>query len=536
MSCNHLLGETCHCNRGEPCLMTYQVDSAAGSLSFTSGQTMRNRKLELVDEGKGVDVTVSVEGSCQNGSDNCPSGYITDNDSYAEDVSVAQCQSYHLNYHADKAFGLLDALKFMLAEKQLSQLPHTTYQVCVSQCAGKPQQEHSILYQPFYSRFLGDLTNDCFINVYPKIELESDLTLSYDSKSEAMTDEQRYAEYFERQQSGSYQGEEISANKITKSFSLAGSLTIKQGSSTTKYGETLTHSRSNYTHARNLQSSFENIVEQWRLINGIIDIIKQIKSGTYQNAGQDEVKLVSFKLGKPKVTFKGKQTCELVDKQFGTSGQLSLGFMPLFDFKITLDLVLAAAAYFNMKGVVEDIREQAQELEERVKAGNTGAYAGAEFFVALSSRIDTGGTLTQEVTGATQYELNADQKVALSSDFNVRAGGKVWVMEGAFQLLGQIKAECSFALISTNKDDESKVELVFFHNGIKAIVEIKASASIKSEDDKYGQGTGGFGGWSNENVSAESGVSYTKEKEWKWVEPLSEKDSPYRTTLMSSKQ
>lgn len=535
MSCNHLLGETCHCNRGEPCLMTYQVDSAAGSLSFTSGQAMHSRKLELVDEGKGVDVTVSVEGSCQNGSDNCPSGYITDNDSYAEDISVAQCQSYHLNYHADKAFGLLDALKFMLAEKQLSQFPHTTYQVCVSQCAGKPQQEHSILYQPFYSLFLGDLTNDCFINVYPKIELESDLTLSYDSKSEAMTDEQRYAEYFERQQSGSYQGEEIPANKITKSFSLAGSLTIKQGSSTTKYGETLTHSRSNYTYTRNLQNSFENIVEQWRLINGIIDIIKQIKSGTYQNTGQDEVKLVSFKLGKPKVTFKGKQTCELVDKQFGTSGQLALGLTPLFDFKITLDLVLAAAAYFKMEKAVAEIREQAQKLEEKVKAGQAGAYVGAEFFIALSSKLDVTGTLTQKVKGPTEYGLSTLANVALSSDVNVRGGAKVWVVEGAFQLSAQIKAECQCALRSTTKEDESKVELVFFHNGIKAIVKIETSASTNGNKKLSSQGSGGRGGQRSGN-KAEASVRYTKEKEWKWVEPLSEKDSPYRTTLMSSKQ
>ncbi|MCG9753194.1 hypothetical protein L1D54_22400 [Vibrio brasiliensis] len=535
MSCNHLLGETCHCNRGEPCLMSYQVDSAAGSLSFTSGQAMRNRKLDLVDEGKGVDVTISMEGSCQNGSDSCPSGYITDNNAYAEDVSVAQCQSYHLNYHADKAFGLLDALKFMLSEKQLSQLPHSTYQVCVSQCAGKPQTERSILYRPLYTRLLGDLTNDCFINVYPKIEMESDLTLSYDSKSEQVSDEQRYAEYFERQRSGTYQGEEISANKITQSFSLAGSLTIKQGSTTTKYGEKLTHSRSNYTYTRNLQSSFENIVDQWRLINGIIDIIKQMKSGTYQNAGRDKVKLVSFKLGKPKVTFKGKQTCELVDKQFGTSGQLALGLTPLFDFKITLDLVLAAAAYFKMEKAVAEIREQAQKLEEKVKAGQAGAYVGAEFFIALSSKLDVTGTLTQKVTSPTEYGLSTLANVALSSDVNMRGGAKVWVVEGAFQISAQVKAECQCALRSTNKDDESKVELVFFHNGIKAIVTIETSASTNGNKTLSSQGSGGRGAWYDEDVSAESSISHTTEKEWQWMKALSEKESPYRTTLMSSK-
>ncbi|MCY9829468.1 hypothetical protein OTK54_25525, partial [Vibrio chagasii] len=184
---------------------------------------------------------------------------------------------------------------------------------------------------------------------------------------------------------------------------------------------------------------------------------------------------------------------------------------------------------------VAEIREQALKLEEKVKAGQAGAYAGAEFFIDLSSKLDVTGTLIQKVKGPTEYGLSTLANVALSSDVNVRGGAKVWVVEGAFQLSAQIKAECFCALRSINKDDESKVELVFFHKGIKAIVKIETSASTKSEDDKYGQGSGGFGA-ARGSTKAESSLSYTKEKEWTWVKSLSEKDSPYRTTLMSSKQ
>ncbi|MCY9829469.1 hypothetical protein OTK54_25530, partial [Vibrio chagasii] len=184
---------------------------------------------------------------------------------------------------------------------------------------------------------------------------------------------------------------------------------------------------------------------------------------------------------------------------------------------------------------VAEIREQALKLEEKVKAGQAGAYAGAEFFIALSSKLDVTGTLTQKVTGPTEYGLSTLANVALSSDVNVRGGAKVWVVEGAFQLSAQVKAECQCALRSTNKDDESKVELVFFHNGIKAIVKIETSAKRTSSDGWTSQGSGGRGGQRSGN-KAEASVSYTKEKEWKWVESLSEKDSPYRTTLMSSKQ
>lgn len=533
MSCNHLPGETCHCNRGEPCMMSYQVDSSAGSLTFLSGLPMKKRTLHLVDDGKGTDISVSLEGSCQHGSSECPSGYITDSCSYGEDISATQCQSYHLKYQADEAFGLLDALKFILAEKKQSQLPHTTYQLCMSQCAGKPQQSYSILYSPPYSRLLGELTNDCFVNVYPKIDLESNLTLSYDSKSESVSDEVRYEEYFERQRNGSYQGEEIPTNEIIRSFSLTGSLTIKQGSTTTQYSEKLTHSSSNLSYTRNLQSSFENIVDQWRLINGIIDIIKQMKSGTYQNAGQDKVKLVSFKLGKPTITFKGKQTCELVDSKVGTNGTLELGLTPLFDFKVTLDLVLAAAAYFKMEKAVAEIREQAQKLEDKVKAGQAGAYVGAEFFIALTSKLDVTGTMTQTTDEPTQYGLSTVSNVALSSDVNVRGGAKVWIVEGAFQLSAQIKAECKCAIRSRIDGDNSKVELIFFHEGIKAMVKVETSASTNKNYGVTSQGVGDRNGFRN-GAKTESKVSYTKEKEWQWVKSLSEKDSPYRTTLMGS--
>ena len=534
MGCKQCIGETCSCNRGEPCLLSYQVDCDTRSVSFVSGGLMSTRILKAMDKGSGADITVSLEGFCESNSAQCPTGYITDHKSYAEGVSIGQCQPYRLHYQSNKEFGLLDAIRLMLAENKLTRLPSTTYQLCITQCAGKPQQEYTIRYTPLFTRILGELSNDCFIEVYPETKIESKLTLSYDSKSEKVSDDVRYKEYFERMRNGTHQGEAIPEKEISRSFSLEGSLAIKQGSTTTTYASGLETRSSNFTYDRNLQDTFDNIVDQWRLINGIINIIKQIKSGTYQSSGRDKVKLVTFKLGKPKVTLEGTQTYELTDSAIETSGEIALKFDPLFQFEITLDLVLAAAAYFGVKSAVAEIREQAQKLEDKVKAGQAGAYVGAEFFVRLSSTLSTEGTVKRNIDAPTEYGLSAVTSVALSSEANVRGGAKVWNVEGAFQVTGQIKAECLLAIRSKTDGEDSSVELVFFHKGIKAKVSIKISGSIESNKSHSSQGDGSLDAFDNENTTTESTFSYTEEEEWAWVPELKEADSPHKVTLIGN--
>ncbi|MCG6364557.1 hypothetical protein K6U31_16370, partial [Vibrio fluvialis] len=143
--------------------------------------------------------------------------------------------------------------------------------------------------------------------------------------------------------------------------------------------------KSNLVKVKNIQDSFENFREQWSLINGIIGIVEHLKNGTYQNTGADKVKLVSFDFGPPKLVLEGKRSSEIVDSKVVTTGNVTLKFDPLCDLKISLDLILAAAAYFKMEKAVAEIRKQAKQLEEKVKAGEIGAYAGAEFFISLTT-------------------------------------------------------------------------------------------------------------------------------------------------------
>ncbi|EJN3164327.1 hypothetical protein NPV54_003769, partial [Vibrio cholerae] len=145
----------------------------------------------------------------------------------------------------------------------------------------------------------------------------------------------------------------------------------------------------------------------------------------YQNTGADKVKLVSFDFGPPKLVLEGKRSSEIVDSKVVTTGNVTLKFDPLCDLKISLDLILAAAAYFKMEKAVAEIRKQAKQLEEKVKAGEIGAYAGAEFFISLTTKLDASGTVTFNSEHPAKYDLSQVATVTLSSLVNLRGGAKV---------------------------------------------------------------------------------------------------------------
>ncbi|MGD8111853.1 hypothetical protein [Vibrio sp. TRT 17S01] len=537
MSCKHLPGEVCHCNQQAPCLIGYQIDSDGGVIQYQNGK-FSQQKLTLLDEGKGTKISVSVEGNCSSGLSTCPSGYITDNQQFSETLSATACQQHVLTYKAEPSqkMGLLSALQHLLAEKKTTTVPYTRYQVCLTQCVGKPQVEQTLWLSPPLSYILGQVPVDSFIYVYPKVKIESELTLSGKTVKKAVSDEDRYAAYQNLESANRLNGLSIPSEEIKKSVTLEGKLTINQGSEKTVYGSGLTTTRSNMpgqTNTVNLNDEFENIRQQLKTVDAIVSIIEQIKKGTYESAGQEKVKLINFEFKAPQISIKGNQTLTMVDNVMGTDSEVSVGFAPLFGFSLKLDMLLAAAAYFKMEKPVAAIRQKAAELEQLVKEGHQGAYAGAEFDITLSGSLSTEGKITQKPKQSPQYGFDCVTTVALSSLVNVSGGAKIWIVEGAFKMVAEVVAEGKCALRST-LNEEPKVELVFFHEGIKAKVTIETSLDIGSnretESSSNTTNAGGYRGGAQ--VQSTVSKADTKTHEWIWVQPLSEQKSNYRSVLI----
>lgn len=548
MACKHPhpVGESCHCNQNGNCLVHYQINSDAGLFEFKNGD-VSSRIIKLVDKGEGAKVNIAVKGSCINKLATCPSGYLTDNIDYSEALTATQCKTHTLRYRGNliHEMGLLEALQSILAEGT-TPLRYTRYKVCITQCAGKPQVNEPVwLTSSPISYLLGQLTSDTFIDVYPKTEIKSNLTLSFSPTDKIeLTDKDRKEEYQYRKDNnllgkknhvgpnGTLQHQPIPKTEIKKKMTLSGSLTITQGSLITEYSSSQSVTKSNLYRVKPLQSAFENIVDQWKIINGIIDIVKKIRNGTYQKDGASKVKIIDGKWGDTKISLESTQTHDLVDTAIATSGTTTLGFSPLCEFTITLDMVLAAAAYFKAEWIVNELRQQAKALEEKVKAGSLGAYAGADFVFTLATKLDAAGVITFKTNQAASYSLNAETTVTLLGRANIRGGAKVWFVEGAFLLQGEVAAEGKLVLQSKLKNDQPHVELVYFHEGIKTKVKIEVAASVNVEDTKAATGDASATSWDNAASSPTYGIKKTYNEEWQWADKLTKDNSPYRTTLI----
>ncbi|ENY3129695.1 hypothetical protein ACFXAP_003789, partial [Vibrio cholerae] len=114
----------------------------------------------------------------------------------------------------------------------------------------------------------------------------------------------------------------------------------------------------------------------------------------------------------------------------------------------------------------------------------------------------------------------------------LRGGAKVWVVEGAFLLEAKVVAEGKIALRSKIKDKKPLVELIFFHDGIKAEVKIEVSGSVDEKNTKDTSGNSGPDAWDYVESTTELSAKKTYTKEWIWAKALSEANSRYRTTLI----
>ncbi|KEA61753.1 hypothetical protein ADIMK_4210 [Marinobacterium lacunae] len=341
-----------------------------------------------------------------------------------------------------------------------------------------------------------------------------------------------------------HRGLAIPDKEITRSFNIEGEIEVNAGGDVTKYSSKLEGSRSNLSSSKRslkleLSSSFNEVRDEIQLIRAISGAIEMVKSSTYQSRGKETVKLVAFDFKPPVITLKGEgKTRHKSDTAFGVEHTLSAGFSPLFEFSITLDLVQAAAAYFKVDTVVAELREQAKKQEAKVKAGQQGAYVGAELEIKLTTKLETQGSIKRTLdSDHPEYDFSAESTISLTGSANMRGGAKVWIVEGAFALSGKVIAEgkCALQAVKKNagaKNEKEIVELVMYHNGIKAEVEITVSGSVDTGKKSYsGEGNNKIDGYRG---SAEPEKKESFKREWIWANPMKKEDSNFRMDIFGS--
>lgn len=534
MPCNHPLGIACQCQRQGLCLESYQIKSDDKVWEYHSGG-LPISLIKLIDSGEGVPLDITLEGQCTNYNFNCPNGVLTDNKEWVQPLAASGTQACRVSYvpQSHQPIGLLKALDLFWNRPQLSDMPYTPYHMQVTQCNDWEQKPMLYWSNDPWTQMMGQLSREVTFKVYPSFEMESSLSISFSRSKHEKTDEERFDEYIERQSKGYKTGLAVPTYETLDNFHFGGELSITQGRVKTKYGVGLEVTSSDFLHQRNLEQEVGKIAKQWSLLKGIVSVLNLVKGGSYQNAGKEKINVIDTQFGPSKVSLIGTQSLKLEGDELVLERIGKATFNPLFKFTLSLDFVLAAAEYFKLKNMAVLIREKAQELEDKVKAGQVGAYAGAEFFVTFSSELNTENELHSKLEEEDHFR--AEAKVSINVGLNIRGGAKIWVMEGAFKLTAQTVAEGMIVMRPRKlPNGEERSELIFCHKGIKTTVVITTELYIRGEDEsaksiKNKQWTNNYG---RHGVDKTIYSSQREEKrEWIWAEALTEKESPYRVTL-----
>ncbi|HFG1991892.1 TPA: hypothetical protein ACGF6V_002736 [Vibrio cholerae] len=536
MLCKHPAGVACRCNLKGDCLVRYQITSDAGLFEFKNGDN-KFSTIKLVDKGQGTKVNIAIEGKCTNNLTTCPTGYLSDERSFSEALSTSQCKDHTLFYRPKRGenMGLLEAIQNLFTKDKSKGVPYTSYKVCITQCAGKPQTMQTQWLTPPIQYLLGDLLNDTFIDVYPQIKIQPKLTLSGKYIKKEINDEERYKAYKYKEKANQLDGLSIPTDEIRKGFSISGELSITTGSHVTQYGLGYERVNSNIPgqpSTRNLSAEFEGIKKQVQLVNAICTVVEQVQSGIYSDKpGKEDIKLYKFEYQPPSISIEGEQILQMTNGIFDTTGKVILKLNPIVGFEIKLDMLMAAAKWFKIDSAIGLMREKAAQLEEKVKNGQKGAYAGAEFDITLKTTLNATATIHHKSLQEPTYYLETEVEVPIIGDLNARSGARVWVMEGAFKLESRIQAQGMLALTSKTKNRNAKAELVFYHGGIWAEVSIENSFNFDSnQDDKNQSEDSGLGGLQNKNKT--NPPSDSKKHRWDWVGAMDKQTSPYRVTVL----
>ena len=210
-------------------------------------------------------------------------------------------------------------------------------------------------------------------------------------------------------------------------------------------------------------------------------------------------------------------------------GKVSVGFTPLIGLRITFDLLQAFAAWYGAASVTDIIRQQLAARENSVKTGNNGAYLGLKFDLIASGTVNLALIFESDKNKNWNWRVDGSNevKLALALEANARAGVKIYVFEGAFEVYAKAIAE---GVISFDSAVNSNVEMIFYHNGIRAEVGASISVGIAKEGNKSRVEENGR--ISTNTADATAKHSEGQKKEWIIHDKLEKNKSTYRFHLL----
>lgn len=527
---------TCDCKNPDTCIHSFKLNIDQRTYEYK-----QNDFLSIIDVINQTDsslpLTLSLTGkSCVSHNPQCPNGIIYN---INRKETLAQFSSGVVKYEVDVDEKIvthlteIDAIsfisKYILCQKPTSNwLPKNQYLLRIGQCYGDPLIERNINFLDGFKQVFGLAPHDriwTYINVYPGYDWEVNVKIGLANEVNEYNDQELKSQQRKENRTGGHENRGTRGWTKRPKYSITDSLDI-DGTLSYKLGSALRHEFN-----QNLKIDFKRKAKELTLLQDTtraLDLIGKALSTNEGSATQYKVLNTEILYPKLKIAGGGSLPEESDTQSVYMKGKVSVGLDPLIGMRINFDLLQAFAAWYGAESITDVIRQQLSERENSVKNGNNGAYLGLKFDLIASGEISL--SLIYESNEKRNWDWRVDGsnevKLTLALEANARAGVKIYIFEGAFELYAKAISEGIIAFDSTT---ESSIEMIFYHNGIRAEVGASFSGGISGGEEKSSGGGDGRASIGSHDIILKHAEG--KKKEWIIHDKIEKQNSTYRFYL-----
>ncbi|MEP8623019.1 hypothetical protein ABKV53_07500 [Enterobacter cloacae] len=517
---------TCNCKNPDTCIHSFKMSLDKNVYEYKQDEFFSS--IDVINaKGKPVSLTLSLTGkSCVSHNPECPNGIIYDlnkKDTLKKVVNGTTEYSVTYNKAGVSDLSSLNSIffinKYILSQNSaLALLPKKKYLLRIGQCYGDPLVEESITFMDGVKEMFNLTPHKriwCAINVYPSYDWKIDVKIGLTDKVTEYSDDELKSQQRKKNREAGQEKRGVRGWTQRPRYSITDALDI-DGTMSYKLASMPRHEFS-----QKLKIDFKRKAKELTLLQDAtraLDLVGKALS-TKEGAGT-KYKILNTDILYPKLVIGGSAvlTEDKGSHSVYMKGKVSVGLSPLIGLRMTFDLLQAFAAWYGAANVSDVIRQQLAARENSVKNGDNGAYLGLKFDLIASGTINL--SLIYESTASNDWKWRVDGtnevKLGLSLEANARAGVKIYFFEGAFEVYAKAIAE---GLIAFDLTAQNNIEMIFYHNGVRAEVGVGISVGITKGEEKQS---------TEEEFRYSTKHTEGKKKEWIIHDKLKKNESTYR--------
>lgn len=532
----------CNCEQPDTCICFVRVQ--VGDKQYLYQQRSWLPNISVIDEkSEGVEVKVFIEPKgCVSGQSDCPSGFIHRIDKREVEYKLA---------HSEEETCLLKYLDPVKTQTQLSSkynivailglvmkdifagVDYTRYRLVVDECKDQERRKSEYTFERFY--FLTGLPCTVnYINVYPKVNFKLGLVIGTETAVQKLDADARRG--IMRQYNRDFKKRDTHKGwtKRTKGQSITRSLTVS-GFTEYEWGKAKARAETDQ-----LKQEFIEYKNKLNFLNKAEEAFSTMESLFSASGGKDPYPIVDPSILLPTIIAAGSYELKVNEKTNHPEmrGKVDISLEPLIGVEFKVDLIQAFAAAYGLHYIVGAAREVAASGKEALEKGENAVYLEGRFDLIVEGAIDVGVSFFYDDDSKFDFKLmdNVEGKLAIGSNVNIKAGGRILAVSSYFQAGGSIYAEGCCGLQrrkAVNIKESDGLDLVLYHKGIEAkfwadagFGEVPVTEETISIDDN-----GVITNQSSTVAEQEDGdnlIEYT----WQIANPMEKEKSTYKVSII----